>query len=202
MSLNSKLNDLTIHDADINMETSSPRKAEGPTTPAQQHVFTFVTVYYKHGEWGTRVYDTLQEGLLDFVKRDSAASEREELVSLDEEELIDRLLVIGKERIDNQRGHGLVGIIQGPRFNHTDEPTVYLEMYYKHGEWALKEGYSSLLDNAMEYLERQWGEEEWNELSEEEQMEAALERSEDDVDKQRGWGVVETFPGTIYAMLD
>jgi hypothetical protein len=75
-------------------------------------------------------------------------------------------------------------------------------MYYKHGEWALKEGYSSLLDNAMEYLERQWGEEEWNELSEEEQMEAALERSEDDVDKQRGWGVVETFPGSIYAILD
>ena len=108
---------------------------------------------------------------------------------------------VGEERIEKQRGHGLVGIIKGPRFDHEDVPTVYLEMYYKHGEWELKEGYSRLLEDAMDYLERKWGEDEWNELSEDEQEEAALERSKEDVDNQRGWGVVETFPGKIYAML-
>jgi hypothetical protein len=97
MSLNSKLNDLIIHDPDTNMEASLPRKAEGPT-PAQD-VFTFVTVYYKHGEWGSQVYDTLREGLLDLVEHHSAPSEREKLVSLDEEELVDRLLVIGKHTV-------------------------------------------------------------------------------------------------------
>jgi len=224
MSLNSKIKDLSIHDADTDMGASPPHKTEGTRiTPAQQkHVFTFVTVYYKHGEWGTDVYDTLREGLLDFVN--SAASEKEELVSLDDKALVDSRLVIGmhmvyvwegggghemllicgvgKERIDKQIGHGLVGIIKGPRFNHTDSPTVYLEMYYKHGEWELKEGYSTLLDDTMDYLERQMGEDEWNELDEDKQMEAALERSSDDVDQQRGWGVVETFPGRIYAVLD
>ena len=110
---------------------------------------------------------------------------------------------VGKERIDKQIGHGLVGIIKGPRFgNAADGPTVYLEMYYKHGEWGLKEGYSAHLEDAMLYLEKQMGDDEWNELDEDEQMDAALKRSSDDVDQQRGWGVVETFPGRIYAMQD
>jgi hypothetical protein len=78
--------------------------------------------------------------------------------------------------------------------------TVYLEMYYKHGEWQLKEGYSSLLDDAMERVERDMGPDDWDELDEDEKMEAALERSSQDVEDQRGWGVVETFPGRIYAM--
>ena len=77
---------------------------------------------------------------------------------------------------------------------------VYLEMYYKHGEWDLKEGDSSLLDDAMERVERDMGSEAWDALDEDEQMEAALERSSQDVDEQRGWGVVESFPGEIYAM--
>jgi hypothetical protein len=79
---------------------------------------------------------------------------------------------------------------------------VYLEVYYKHGEWALKDGYSELIDDAMEKVERKMGEDEWNDLSPEEQMEAALEQSEDDVEKQRGWGVVADIPGTIYATLE
>jgi hypothetical protein len=77
---------------------------------------------------------------------------------------------------------------------------VYLEMYYKHGEWQLEQGYSSLLDDAMEDAEREMGSDEWDELDEDEQMEAALERSGQDVAEQKGWGVVETFPGRIYAM--
>jgi hypothetical protein len=46
------------------------------------------------------------------------------------------------------------------------------------------------------------GEDEWNELSSEEQMDAALEQSEEDVREQRGWGVVITIAGTIYATLE
>ena len=109
-------------------------------------------------------------------------------------------MVLGTQRIDDQIGHGLVGIIKGPRFKTKNSPTVYLEMYYKHGEWALQEGYSSYLDDAMRRVEREMGEEEWDELDEDEKMEAALERSGQDVEEQEGWGIVETFPGRIYAM--
>ena len=66
-------------------------------TPAQQQledVFTFVTVYYKHGEWGTNVFDTLRAGLLQFVDS-TAESEKESLVLLNDKELADRLLEIG-----------------------------------------------------------------------------------------------------------
>ena len=108
-------------------------------------------------------------------------------------------LSTGTKRIDEQIGHGLVGIIKGPRFEQPGTSTVFLEMYYKHGEWDLKQGYSSLLDDAMERVERDMDSEEWDALDEDEQMEAALERSSQDVDEQRGWGVVETFPGRIYA---
>jgi len=210
MSLKNKLKDLTIHDADTDMGASPSRKTKGPRTtpPQQKHVFTFVTVYYKHGEWGTEVYDALREGLLYFVDSTASVSEREDLVSLDDEELVDRLLEIGMHMvyfwpcIGGAAGRGRNVTDMWSRIDKQVGPTVYLEMYYKHGEWALKEGYSTLLDDAMEYLERQMGEEEWNELDQDEQMEAALERSSDNVDEQRGWGVVETFPGRIFAILD
>ena len=55
-----------------------------------------MTVYYKHGEWGTNVFNTLREGLLDFV--DSTVEEEEEkagLISLNDKDLADRLLEIG-----------------------------------------------------------------------------------------------------------
>ena len=44
------------------------------------------------------------------------------------------------------------------------------------------------------------GEEEWDELDEDEKMEAALERNGKGVDEQKGWGIVEIFPGRIYAI--
>ena len=100
MSLNDKLKDLTIHDADIDMAASPPHmtKRTRTTRPQQKNVFTFVTVYYKHGAWGTEVYNTLREGLLDFVDKTASASEKEQLVSLDDEDLIDRLFDIGMHR--------------------------------------------------------------------------------------------------------
>jgi len=78
---------------------------------------------------------------------------------------------------------------------------VYLEVYYKHGKWALRQGYSNLIDDAMEDLETKMGVDKWDELSPEEQMDAALEQSEEDVREHRGWGVVTTIPGTIFAIL-
>jgi hypothetical protein len=109
----------------------------------------------------------------------------------------------GKESIDEQIDHGLVGVVKGPDRDlvDLDEPTVYLEVYYKHGEWALREGYSHLIEEAMEDLARKMGAEEWNKLSAEEQMSAALEQNEEDVREQNGWGVVARIAGTIYARL-
>ena len=75
-------------------------------------------------------------------------------------------------------------------------------MYYKHGQWQLKQGYSSLLDDAMERVEREMGSDEWYALDQDEQMEAALEQSSQYVEDQEGWGVVETFPGRIYAIAE
>jgi len=64
----------------------------------------------------------------------------------------------GKDHIDKQIGLGLVGVVKGPIVSdRSGWPTVYLEMYYKHSEWALREGYSSLIEEAMEDLERKWG---------------------------------------------
>jgi hypothetical protein len=44
-------------------------------------------------------------------------------------------------------------------------------------------------------------EDEWNELSSDEQMDTALERSEE-IREQREWGVATTIAGTIYATLE
>jgi len=55
-----------------------------------------VTVYYKHGEWDTEVYDTLREGLLESVEDYcELVAERERLLSLDDDELLNRMLIMG-----------------------------------------------------------------------------------------------------------
>ena len=66
-----------------------------PAAQQQQDVFTFVTVYYKHGEWGTEIYNTLRKGLLKLVDSTAPESEKESLALLDDEQLADRLLEIG-----------------------------------------------------------------------------------------------------------
>ena len=69
------------------MEAPPPKE-----TPAQQQdVFTFVTVYHKHGESSNKVFNTLQQGLLKFVDLTAPGSEKEGLVLLDDEKLTDRL---------------------------------------------------------------------------------------------------------------
>lgn len=103
-----------------------------------------------------------------------------------------------------QRGTGLVGIVKGPDLpfvTDLDEPTVYLELYYKGGEWKLRDGRSVYMEEAMDDLESKMGSDKWNKLCKAVQIEVALEQSKEDVREQRGWGVVELILGTIYAKL-
>jgi len=94
-----------------------------------------------------------------------------------------------------------VGVVKGPNrpTRSLDEPAVYLEVYYKYGEWDLREGTSEYIDQAMGRLEQKMGEEEWNALSAEVQKEAAIKLSILDVENQRGWGVVKEIAGTLVA---
>lgn len=110
------------------------------------------------------------------------------------------LCVPGHERIERQIGHGLVAIVKGParRIPSIDEPTVFLEMYYKHGEWNLSQNGSRYIDDAMMDLERELRGE-WDDLSPKEQFDEAMERSVQNVEYQRGWGVVTRIAGTILA---
>jgi hypothetical protein len=84
----------------LNTATGASPPEETRVTPAQQQdVFTFVTVYYKHGEWNNSVFDTLREGLLAFVDSTASESEKKSLILLDDKELTDRLLVIGMHTV-------------------------------------------------------------------------------------------------------
>lgn len=74
------------------IDKAHTRKSKQP----REDVFTFVTVYYKRGEWGTRVYDTLREGLLEFVKdRDLTEQQTLKLVSMDDQNLLHKMLILG-----------------------------------------------------------------------------------------------------------
>ena len=109
----------------------------------------------------------------------------------------------GSERILNQVGHGLVAVVKGPRSASDTDSCVYLEVYYKHGEWSLGRGGSRYITEALDELEREMEKdgmlEEWEEMSEEEQEELALERCQENVDNQRGWGAVLMVPGRLVA---
>lgn len=108
----------------------------------------------------------------------------------------------GTERIDNQVGQGLVAVVEGPRSGESNT-CVYLEMYYKHGEWNVSEGWSQYIDEALDQLEREMEKdgmlEDWQDMSEEDQEDLALKRCQENVDNQRGWGAVLMVPGRLVA---
>lgn len=194
-------------------------------------VFTFLSIYYKHGESGRERYTTLRKGLdsfLDnyFANRATDESEAERytvLSSLDDTALLTKLLdeglspssialtittddtdsfsLIVRRRIENEVGYGLVAVVAGPTYGSQVDSGeyVYLEQYYKHGEWAISTYGSDYLDQAMQEKMQELGEKEWNQLSDDEKMDAALERSEADVSDQRGWGVTQAVPGILVA---
>jgi len=77
-------------------------------------------VYYKHGEYGSKTFETLREGLQEFLERyisriDSHEDgiRRQQLEALPDEELLTEILKIGSERIQNQVGQGLVAVVKG-----------------------------------------------------------------------------------------
>ncbi len=190
-------------------------------------IFTFITVYYKHGEYGSKEFKTLREGLQEFLEHYISKSDshedgirRQQLEALPDEELLTEILKIGvadhfflsqlsftllagSERIQNQVGHGLVAVVKGPRFRTESDSCVYLEVYYKHGEWNVSQGWSTYIDKALDQLEHQMEKDgmlqEWEDMSEEDQEDLALERCQENVDNQRGWGAVLMVPGSLVA---
>lgn len=109
----------------------------------------------------------------------------------------------GTERIEKQIGVGLVAVVKGPRYETTPGPCVYLEVYYKYGEWSVVQGMSDYVDEAMDEIEHEMEKdgmlEEWENMSEENQEDLAFERSQENVKEQRGWGAVMRVPGILVA---
>jgi hypothetical protein len=107
----------------------------------------------------------------------------------------------GSERIEAQRGHGLVAVVKGPPYESEFGPCVYLEVYYKHGEWRVSEGMSKYVVEAMGEIEQEMDKngmlDEWEDMSEEDQEDLALERCKNNLDAQRGWGAVLRVPGSL-----
>jgi hypothetical protein len=189
-------------------------------------VFTFLSVYYKHGEYSSKSFKTLREGLHKFLNEYLTGAEehevgirRQQLEGLTDEDLLTEMLklggcdpiscmnffhtvcVLGTERIGAQRGHGLVAVVKGPRSDPGPGPCVYLEVSYKHGEWKVKEWISDYISNAMDEIEREKERggnlDEWESMSDEEREDLALKRCQENVDNQLGWGAVLRVPGTL-----
>jgi hypothetical protein len=70
-----------------------------PPTPAE--IFTFITVYYKHGAYDSEEFSTLREGLLEFLKDyvkgggHEDGIRRQQLEALPDEELLTEILKLG-----------------------------------------------------------------------------------------------------------
>jgi hypothetical protein len=67
-------------------------------------IFTFITVYYKHGEYGADKFQTLRKGLQEFLEDYINGSKhedgilRQQLEALPDDELLTELLELGKCR--------------------------------------------------------------------------------------------------------
>lgn len=96
-----------------------------------------------------------------------------------------------------------MAVVKGPRFRTESDSCVYLEVYYKHGEWNVSQGSSRYIDEALDELEHEMEKDgmlqEWQDMSEEDQEDLALERCQENVDNQRGWGAVLMVPGFLIA---
>jgi len=64
-------------------------------------IFTFITVYYKNGHFGSEEFKTLREGLQEFVEDYIDNSEdgirRQQLEALPDEELLTEVLKLGEK---------------------------------------------------------------------------------------------------------
>ncbi|KAF9035089.1 hypothetical protein BDZ89DRAFT_1062347 [Hymenopellis radicata] len=169
-----------------------------PANPPKPCEYIFISVHYKHGEWSAEAFPSLRAGLEDFAREYSAlAGYRsndptllERLLNMDDATLMHQVIALGSSIKRQEIRPGLVGIIENDP-NREEQDKVYLEMYYKHGEWSLAEGSSQFLDEIM-------GEMDEEDYEDEEQMEEeALEQSQARIRNQRGWGVQDWWYGTI-----
>jgi hypothetical protein len=96
-----------------------------------------------------------------------------------------------------------VAVVKGPRNEIQRGPCVYLEVYYKHGEWSVSRGMSKYIRDGMDELEGEMEKdgmlEEWEDMSQQEKEDLALKRCQDNVDEQQGWGAVLRVPGILVA---
>jgi hypothetical protein len=92
---------------------------------------------------------------------------------------------------------GLVAVVKGPSIDTGSGPSVFLEMYYKYGEWDVSTWGSEYFDDAMDEIEQEMGEEEWEDMSELHKEDMALERCQENVNNQQGWGAVLKIPGRL-----
>ncbi|KAL8278863.1 hypothetical protein RQP46_008734 [Phenoliferia psychrophenolica] len=165
--------------------------------------YTFVDVLYKYSEFQAYTFPDLKSGLEYFVnlyfEDTHSAAARKKMLASSDEALVQTLFRHGRTLRDNQAGSGLVAIIEGSREACFDsQHTVYLEMYYKHGEYSLSEGYNDCLETALKALQAEWQEkDEWEEWDEEDKWELAMAQSKQDVAEQKGWGVVRAWEGRL-----
>jgi hypothetical protein len=63
----------------------------------QSDIFTFLTVYYKYGDWSQEEFKTLRDGLNNFLEEYTCSdeAEREELRGLPDDDLLKQLLKLG-----------------------------------------------------------------------------------------------------------
>jgi hypothetical protein len=65
-------------------------------------IFTFITVYYKHGDYGSEEFQTLREGLQEFLEDYIGGNEhedgihRQQLEGMPDEELLTEILKLGE----------------------------------------------------------------------------------------------------------
>ena len=96
-----------------------------------------------------------------------------------------------------------MAVVKGPQDQTHFGPCVYLEVYYKHGEWSVTQGTSRYIKEAMNELEDEMEKdgmlEEWDKMSQQKVEHLALERCQQNVDDQKGWGAVMRVPGILVA---
>ncbi|KAL8278862.1 hypothetical protein RQP46_008733 [Phenoliferia psychrophenolica] len=136
--------------------------------------YTFVAVYYKHGEYTVDSFKDLDSGLKHFVDlyfEDTHSAElRRLMLASGQEALIQKLFEHGRKLRERQAGYGLVAILRGNEEARYDtEHAIYLDMKWENGEYTVSVGSSGYVYEAMDELEQENGDDEWEEMDEEDQ---------------------------------
>ncbi|KAJ3119015.1 hypothetical protein HDU96_003190 [Phlyctochytrium bullatum] len=98
-------------------------------------------VYYKYGEYNVSTYETIEEFIIVTTRQNDDYGSAENLLALDPDDAFKHLLFVGKEIIRNQRGNGIVSIIEIPgeyKLHELKTMTIIVtEVYYKHGGYSI-----------------------------------------------------------------